>query len=30
MKILVDVKDSKADFLIELLNHLSFVKKVEG
>jgi hypothetical protein len=26
MKILVDIKDSKADFLLELLGNLSFVK----
>jgi hypothetical protein len=26
MKILVDIKDSKADFLQELLHNLSFVK----
>lgn len=26
MKVLIDVKDSKADFVIELLNNLSFVK----
>ena len=29
MKILVDVKDSKADFLMELLSNISFVKKAE-
>jgi hypothetical protein len=26
MKVLLDVKDSKADFVMELLNNLSFVK----
>jgi hypothetical protein len=26
MKVLLDVKDSKADFIIELLNNFSFVK----
>ena len=26
MKVLIDVKDSKADFVMELLNNLSFVK----
>jgi hypothetical protein len=26
MKVLVDVKDSKADFILELLNNFSFVK----
>ena len=29
MKILVEVKDSKADFLMELLHNFSFVKKAE-
>lgn len=29
MKILVDVKNAKAGFLIEILSHLSFVKKAE-
>ena len=29
MKILVDVKDSKANFLMELLSSISFVKKAE-
>ena len=29
MKLLVDVKDSKADFVIELLKNLSFVKTEE-
>ncbi len=29
MKVLLDVKDSKADFFIELVNNLGFVKKVE-
>ncbi len=29
MKLLVDVKDSKADFVIELLKSLSFVKAEE-
>ena len=26
MKVLLDIKDSKADFVLELLNNLSFVK----
>jgi hypothetical protein len=26
MKILLDIKDNKADFVMELLNNLSFVK----
>jgi hypothetical protein len=26
MKVIVDVKDSKADFILELLNNFSFVK----
>jgi hypothetical protein len=26
MKVLLDIKDSKADFVMELLNSLSFVK----
>jgi hypothetical protein len=26
MKVLVDVKDNKADFIMELLNNFSFVK----
>jgi hypothetical protein len=26
MKVLVDVKDNKADFILELLNNFSFVK----
>ncbi|WP_316806319.1 hypothetical protein [Pedobacter agri] len=26
MKVLLDIKDSKADFVMELLNNLSFVK----
>jgi len=26
MKILLDIKDNKADFVLELLNNLSFVK----
>jgi hypothetical protein len=26
MKVLIDVKDNKADFILELLNNFSFVK----
>ena len=26
MKLLLDIKDSKADFIVELLNNFSFVK----
>ncbi len=26
MKVLIDIKDNKADFVMELLNNLSFVK----
>jgi hypothetical protein len=26
MKVMLDIKDSKADFVMELLNNLSFVK----
>jgi hypothetical protein len=29
MKLLVDVKDNKADFVIELLKNLAFVKTTE-
>ena len=29
MKVLLDVKDSKSDFFIELVNNLGFVKKIE-
>lgn len=30
MKITIDVKDSKAEFLMELLENLSFVKKAKA
>ena len=29
MKVLLEVKDSKSDFFIELVNNLGFVKKIE-
>ncbi|MEI9956453.1 MAG: hypothetical protein WDM90_09180 [Ferruginibacter sp.] len=29
MKILLEVKDSKADYALEFLKHISFIKKVE-
>ncbi len=30
MKVVLDIKDSKADFFMELVNNLGFVKKIEA